>query len=249
MIVTFTDFGVAGPYVGQMHAVLAQCSPGIPIIDLMRDAPSFDPKASAYLLAPMADEFPDGTVFLCVVDPGVGGTRLPLIVEAGGRWYVGPGNGLFEMVVRRATGPVAFWEIVWRPQRLSASFHGRDLFAPIAVRLANGERPEQGGWARKLKDIDGERRPDWPDDLPAVIYIDGYGNAVTGIRWSTIDQGMALFTMGQDLQVARTFSDVPSGAAFCYENAIGLVEIAVNMGHAADLLGLFIGSQATFRNS
>ncbi|UVK54530.1 SAM-dependent chlorinase/fluorinase [Mesorhizobium sp. AR02] len=90
MIVLFTDFGLHGPYTGQMKAVLHQMAPGIPAIDLFSDAPVGNPKASAYLLVAYAEWFPAGTVFLCVVDPGVGGTRPSVIVEADGRWYVGP---------------------------------------------------------------------------------------------------------------------------------------------------------------
>src|SRR5215510_4197892 len=92
MIVLFTDFGLHGPYTGQMKAVLHQTASGIPAIDLFADAPVGNAKASAYLLAAYAEWFPEGTAFLCVVDPGVGGTRPPIIVEADGRWYVGPGK-------------------------------------------------------------------------------------------------------------------------------------------------------------
>ena len=102
MIVLFTDFGLQGPYTGQMKAVLHQMAPGIAIIDLFADAPAGNPKASAYLLAAYAQWFAAGTTFLCVVDPGVGGARPPVVVEADGRWYVGPGNGLFELIERRA---------------------------------------------------------------------------------------------------------------------------------------------------
>jgi S-adenosylmethionine hydrolase len=138
MIALFTDFGLHGPYTGQMKAVLYQTASGVPVIDLFADAPAGNPKASAYLLAAYAAWFPAGTVFLCVVDPGVGGERPPLIVEADGRWYVGPGNGLFELVQRRA-GAQRRWDITWQPDRLSASFHGRDLFAPVAAVLARGD--------------------------------------------------------------------------------------------------------------
>jgi hypothetical protein len=110
MIVLFTDFGLHGPYTGQMKAVLHQMAPGIPSIDLFADAPVGDPKASAYLLAAYATWFPAGTVFLCVIDPGVGGTRPAIILEADGRWYVGPGNGLFELVQRHAKETLR-WDI------------------------------------------------------------------------------------------------------------------------------------------
>jgi S-adenosyl-L-methionine hydrolase (adenosine-forming) len=133
MIALFTDFGLHGPYTGQMKAVLHQMAPGIPIIDLFADAPVGNPKASAYLLAAYAAWFPVRTVFLCVVDPGVGGTRPSIFLEADGRWYIGPGNGLFELIQRRAR-ETRSWDIDWKPKHLSASFHGRDLFAPACWR-------------------------------------------------------------------------------------------------------------------
>jgi hypothetical protein len=116
MIVLFTDFGLHGPYTGQVKAVLHQTAPGVPAIDLFADAPMGNPKASAYLLAVYAAWFPMGTVFLCIVDPGVGGTRPAIVLEADSRWYVGPGNGLFELVQRRATNSRS-WDIDLRPEQ------------------------------------------------------------------------------------------------------------------------------------
>src|SRR5581483_5751303 len=129
MIVLFSDFGLSGPYIGQVKAVFAEIVPTVPVIDLFADAPAGDPRAGAYLLAAYDDVFPAGTIFFAVVDPGVGTARLPVIVLADGRWYVGPDNGLMALVARRAA-PATVWEITWRPPHLSASFHGRDLFAP-----------------------------------------------------------------------------------------------------------------------
>src|SRR5260370_5872302 len=102
MIVLFTDFGSHGPYRGQRKAVLHQMAPAIPAIDLFADAPVGNPKASAYLLAAYAEWFPAGTTFLCVGDPGVGGTRPSIILKADNRWYVGPRNRLFWLGHRRA---------------------------------------------------------------------------------------------------------------------------------------------------
>jgi len=146
MIVLFTDFGLSGPYTGQMKAVLHQMAPGIPIIDLFADAPAGNPKASAYLLAAYAAWFPARTVFLCAVDPGVGGARPSLILKAGGRWYVGPGNGLFELVLRRASETQS-WDISWKPERLSASFMGATFLRRSQPCWRAGSRP-RGGCAR-----------------------------------------------------------------------------------------------------
>ena len=236
MIVLFTDFGLHGPYTGQMKAVLHREAPGIPVIDLFADAPAGNPKASAYLLAAYAAWFPAGTHFLCVVDPGVGGSRPPIVIEADGRWYVGPGNGLFELVQRRAR-ELRRWDIAWRPERLSASFHGRDLFAPLAARLARGEAPPGPPRAD-----DTDRRADWPDDLAEIVYLDHFGNAMTGLRAAALPPEARLAAAGQVVERATTFGDRPPGAALWYENANGLAEIAVNQGRADRVLGLGIGS-------
>ncbi len=194
MIVLFTDFGLNDPYVGQMHAVFAREAPGVPVIDLFHSVPAFNIRAGAYLLPAYARDFPPGTVFVCVVDPGVGGVRRPVMLQADQRWYVGPDNGLFEMVRRRATEHECR-VIRWRPSRLSASFHGRDLFAPVAARLARGEIPDSEPVShfperRSTESLLARREiPDsapadisWPEDLAEIIHIDHYGNGITGMR-------------------------------------------------------------------
>jgi S-adenosylmethionine hydrolase len=236
VIVLFTDFGLAGPYTGQVKAVLQQAAPGIPVVDLFADAPVGNPKAAAYLLAAYGAWFPAGTVFLCVVDPGVGGIRPPVIVEADGRTFVGPGNDLFEIVLRRADR-ARIWEIAWQPPRLSATFHGRDLFAPVAAMLARGE-PVPG----VSRDPAWARQPGWPDDLAEIVHIDHYGNAMTGLRAGSIPTNATLSVGGRTVTGARTFGDRPRGAALWYENANGLVEIAVNQGRADRTLRLAIGT-------
>jgi hypothetical protein len=239
VIVLFTDFGPAGPYTGQVKAVLHQEAPGVPVIDLFADAPAGNPKAAAYLVAAYGSWFAAGTVFLCVVDPGVGGERPPVVVEADGRRFVGPGNGLFEIVQRRAARARA-WEIAWRPSRLSATFHGRDLFAPVAALLARGEAapgtPRDPSWCRC---------PDWPDDLAEIVYIDHYGNAMTGLRAAMVPADATLAVAGRPVPRARTFGDRPPGEALWYENANGLVEIAVNRGRADRALDLAVGSRVS----
>jgi hypothetical protein len=227
MIVLFTDFGVEGPYIGQVEAVLHRDAPHIASVDLFVDAPTHDPKAAAYLLAGYVEEFPAGTVFLAVVDPGVGGERRAVMLLADGRWYVGPENGLFELIIRRASEPSRWWNVTWRPERLSATFHGRDLFAPVAARLALGGEPP----GEELP-IDEIRRLDWPDDLAEIVYVDRFGNAISGVRASTVPEDAEIVVAGRRLKKARTFSDVPAGQAFWYENSSGLLEVAVNMGRA-----------------
>jgi hypothetical protein len=234
MIFLATDFGLAGPYQGQVKAVLARCAPAVPVADLFADLPPFAPKLAAYLLAAYVDGLAPGDVMLAVVDPGVGSERQPLAIEADGRWLVGPDNGLLELIRRRAAS-VRIWRIAWRPERLAPTFHGRDLFAPVAAALALGERPPlEPGQCLPC--------PDWPDDLPAVVYVDHYGNAMTGLRAERLAADAALQAGGQRLTRARYFAERPPGAPFWYANANGLAEIAVNGGSAAAALGLAPGS-------
>lgn len=236
MIVLFTDFGLEGPYLGQLRAVLAREAPGVPVVDLFNDLPPFNPRAAAYLLPALAAEFPVGSVFLCVVDPGVGSDRRAVVVEADGRWFVGPDNGLFAPLARRARR-LACWELTWRPQRLSASFHGRDLFAPVAGRIARGM-----GLPGQPRPLQGLVGGDWPEELREVVYIDRYGNAVTGLRAAAVGPGAVFRVNGARLGRRRTFAEAPPGEPFWYENSNGLVEFAVNSGSAARQLGLAVGS-------
>ena len=240
MIVLYTDFGNGSPYVGQMKAVLAQNAPAVPVIDLMHDAPVFDSQASSYLLAALIKSFPADTIFLCVVDPGVGGQRDPLLVRAGGQWFVGPDNGLFNVISAQAqeTGQLEWKRISWRPERLSHSFHGRDLFAPVAAQLAKGEMVPGDIVEPKIQEFS-----NWPPDLKKIIYIDHFGNAFTGIRASAITSNQVIIANGFRFNWARTFSDVNLGEGFWYENANGLVEIAVNQERADVKYNLGVGDE------
>jgi S-adenosylmethionine hydrolase len=142
--------------------------------------------------------------------------------------YVGPENGLFDRITARAR-EVEAWNIVWEPPRLSATFHGRDLFAPVAAMLASGQAsPDDLGVPVPVP------CRDWPDDLARIVYTDRYGNAMTGIRAASLDVGVTFRVQGRTLARARTFSEVPKGQGFWYENANGLAELAVNQGSAAE---------------
>lgn len=240
-IVLFTDFGAGDLYVGQVKAVLQRLAPGVPVIDLLHEAPAFNVRASAHLLAAMVRSFAEDSVFLTVVDPGVGGVRKALVVKADGRWYVGPDNGLLSVIGARAVKGDC-WRIVWQPEQISDSFHGRDLFAPVAATLAvQGSLPK--GWFEHAGELDVEFGG---DDLPEIIYVDHYGNAHTGIRARGIPREALLQIGEQRLPFARVYSAVSEGEAFWYENSQGLVEIAVNCGHAAQSLNFRIGDRVAW---
>ncbi len=236
MIATFTDFGGTGPYLGQVRAALYRDAPGIPVVDIFPDLPAFNVRAAAYLLPAYSQYLPENTVCLCVVDPGVGTARGATVARCGGRWYVGPDNGLFSVLIRRNSDAQAF-SVDWRPEQLSSSFHGRDLFAPVAARLARGEPPPG-------KALDPARlvTSDWPQDLAEIVYLDHFGNAVTGLRAAGLGTSQRIEVAGKRCEFRRTFGEAEPGQPFWYENSNGLVEIALAEGNAVRVLGLETGN-------
>lgn len=242
MILLFTDYGLEGPYLGQVQACLATQAPRQNVINLFADAPRHNPKASAYLLAAYSRDLPKDSIFCCVVDPGVGTFQdKPAILRLDGSCYVGPDNGLFDIVVRQASS-VESWEITWRPDKLSDSFHGRDLYAPVCAMLANGQ-------AVLKTEIHWQDRHGWPDDLSEVVYIDHFGNCLTGMRAERLGEDMLIEINGRHIGFAKTFSTVKPGQAFWYRNSNGLVEIAVNSGKASKSLAIVTGTEFTVLNS
>lgn len=233
MIVLFTDFGVRDPYVGQIKGSLAEHAPGQQVIDLLHEAPDFNAHAGAHLLAALAAGFPSGSVFLAVVDPGVGTSREAVVVMAGGRWFVGPDNGLLSVVAAR-DADTRLWRITWQPAGLSATFHGRDLFALIAADIARGEFP-----ADKLSPVDKLDVEFDAGDLARVIFVDHYGNAWTGVR--RVPQDARVTAAGRLFKHSESFGFVGKGEGFWFNNSIGLLELAVNRGSAAAMFGLKVG--------
>lgn len=239
-IVLFTDFGGSDLYVGQVHGVLAREAPQARVIDLLHDVPAFDVEAGAHLLAALVPEFGAGSVFMAVVDPGVGGLRQPVAVQADGRWFVGPDNGLLSVVVERAQEAKCH-RIAWQPGRLSASFHGRDLFAPVAARLAKGD--DTAALLQPIPALD-VRLP--AGDLARIIYIDHYGNAMTGLRAQGVGHERRLRVAASSLAHGRVFSEMPPDMPFWYENCLGLVEVAANRGSVKAMLGLSVGTRVAW---
>lgn len=237
-IVLFTDFG-ADLYVGQVKAVLLEHAPDVPVIDLMHDAPALDVLASAHLLAACLPRFAAGSVFLAVVDPGVGTARGALVMECDGRFLVGPDNGLLSVCGARSHDSHC-WSILWRPERMSHSFHGRDLFAPIAGAIAAGRWPDTRLVAKAAPDV-----AFGTEDAYKIVYVDRYGNACTGVRASGVRRDAVVCAAGRRLHHAAVFGVVEAGKPFWYENSLGLVEIAANRASAAAMLDLRVGDAIT----
>lgn len=247
-IVTLTtDFGTRSSYVGSLKGALLSVDPRLTLVDLSHEVPPYDIAAGALLLEAAVPAFPAGVVHLAVVDPGVGGARRPLVVGQGGRWFVGPDNGLFTAFL----GPDALaWEIdaALAPGPLSATFHGRDLFAPLAARLAAGRPPRPLGRA-----VDDPVRLDWPAPrrvagalAGVVVHVDDFGNLVTNVRVADLAElGAApvVEIAGRSLPgLARTYAERAPGDCLALIGSGGRLEVAVARGSAARELGLGVGA-------
>ena len=237
LILLFTDFGTRDPYVGQVKARIAELAPAQLVVDLLHEVPDFNPHAGAHLLAALADGFQPGSVFLAVVDPGVGTPRNAVVLLAGGSWFVGPDNGLLSVVAARHADSKR-WRITWQPEALSVTFHGRDLFALIAAEIARGEFPTDKLSSITRFDVEFDA-----GDLPRVIYIDHYGNAWTGVRRLPVNT--PVIAAGKPFKHSESFGFVGKGEGFWFNNSVGLVELAVNRGSAAADFGLRVGDAVT----
>lgn len=240
MIQIFSDFGVQDIYAGQVKSAVMALHQNCVVLDLFHDAPRFRPVPAAHLLAALSDRFDVGSVCLAIVDPGVGSDRAGLVMLADDVWYVGPDNGLLSVVAARAA-KLELWRIQWVPGNCSETFHGRDVFGPIAAWIDKGAFPHGKLIDTASMDVQlGDR------DLSELIYIDHYGNTMTGIRGAELAGAPVLNVNGQPVMKARTFSEVEKGELFWYMNSIGLVEIAANMDSAAQRLNLEVGMPVEF---
>lgn len=233
----FSDFGSNGPYVGQVEAVLkANCSANF--IDLLNDAPVTDPFHASYLLAAIYRHLPTNDGYLmAVVDPGVGSNRHVVLIRTERMTIIAPDNGL-AAVLANYHNNIAVYRLIERPSSEFVSFHARDWFAPLIANLINGAEPLVE--PINVADMVGAQTP---DQLHEVIYIDHYGNLMTGIQ-ADKRNAMTKFQINQYTVVpASTFSDVPHGELFWYENSIGLVEIAANSSSAAEIIKARIGDK------
>jgi len=236
MLYFFTDFGSQGPYIGQMKSKVLERAHSCQVVDLMHDVPAYNVQAGAYLLAALSNHLaPDGVV-VSVVDPKVGSDRKGLVLRANYRWFVGPDNGLFDIIAQQA-GSCHWYEINYDVENLSRSFHGRDVFAPIASKLVMDEPHEE-----YLTLIDRPKQYFDKSDLNEIIYIDQFGSLMTGLRAESLGGGT--ISIGkQKLPRVNTFSDVAEGQPLFYENSQGLIEIAVNCGSAQEMFSAKIGDE------
>lgn len=262
IVTLLSDFGSASPYPAAMKAVIAGLSDAT-LVDITHDVRRHDVRMGAYLLATVAPWLPAGTVHLAVIDPGVGTARRALIVQSGGQWFVGPDNGLLLPAARRVGRPRFFQitapEILAGP--VSSTFHGRDVFAPVAGRLAMGTPADVlGKPIDDYVDLDfGSGRLHAGDITGLVIYIDAFGNLITNIASELLDGigRQVQVRMGRRVRTARvvrSYGDVTKGGLAVMPGSDGLVEIAVREGSAATALhasaesAVLLAPRATIRS-
>ncbi len=231
-IILATDYGLSDPYVGQLKTKIFEIVPNTVAIDLIHNLPAFNPKASAYLLASFLEHIPKNSIVIGVVDPGVGSDRKEIVIEGDSYTFVGPNNGIFSIIARKLS-QFSLSEIVVNDPPASKTFHGRDIFAPVAAQIAANQIP-----TLKTLSLDELVGSDWPDNLFEVIYIDHFGNAITGIHCNQINKQQELKIKQHKLKYAEKFSDVGEGESFWYCNSNNLVELSVREGSCCMILSI-----------
>lgn len=236
LITLFSDFGIGSLYNAEIQLTLLHNDPDIHFVPLISDAPAFQIEAAAYLLNAYQPRLPEYAITLAIVDPGVGTNRKGIALKADKQWFIGPDNGILDVVASHATA-TKWWDIQWHPDQVSASFHGRDVFAPVAIALANHQIPAN------LKPIINKKPKFTAPDLNKIIYIDHYGNLMTGIPADKLSCDPIITFKDYQLPFQQTFGDNEIKAPFWYRNSVDLVEIAVNQGCAHDFFKCQVGDE------
>jgi S-adenosyl-L-methionine hydrolase (adenosine-forming) len=251
LITLTTDFGLSDHYVGTMKGVILSICPAARIVDISHDVTPYEIGEGAYLLTQAYRFFPRGTVHVVVVDPGVGTSRRPILAQTAGQYFVAPDNGVLSMIyarekhkVRAVTGDRYFLKPV------SATFHGRDVFSPVAAHLARGIAPAQFG--KLINDylrltFDSPHRTGRRGWTGAILHIDRFGNMVTNFAvadFPELDKRAFEFTAGLRRigVLAPNYAACGSGEPFVIAGSSGYYEISVNQASAAKLLGCVAGA-------
>lgn len=246
IITLTTDFGTTDGYVGELKGVLVSGAPDAEIIDITHDIPPQDVERARLTVARIWRRFPEGSIHLVVVDPGVGSTRAALAVASDGRFLVGPDNGVLSPALLIPSARVVALSV---PSGASATFHGRDVFAPAAAALARGANIDALGTDMPSPTM--RRTPEptrRPDGAMAgeVIVVDRFGNAVTNLislRGGTIEVASLA------IPVRRTYADAKVGEPVAVVGSSGFIEIAVRDGDASRALRLARGTHVVLRNA
>ncbi len=248
-----TDFGAAAPYAAALKGVILALNPAARLVDLTHQIPPQDVRHAAFFLAAAVPYFPPGTLHVVVVDPGVGTDRAILYVEAGGQRLLVPDNGCWTLLAGESPRVIRLAEPrYWRPV-VSDTFHGRDIFAPVAAHLSLGVDPALLGppakeWVRLPFPAP---RPGVNGIVGAIIFIDDYGNIITNIRAEGMQApdlviaGSASLERGAGFRWVRSYGEAEAGALVALVSSTGFFEVAVTGGSAAARLGVKAGDGVT----
>jgi S-adenosylmethionine hydrolase len=248
-----TDYGWDDPYVAQLKGSIITVEPNAHILDLLHDVDPFDIQQGAYLLDQAAQEFPSGTIFVAVIDPEVGRERAPILLQTNqGKFYIGPDNGLFTLVLARE-GFARAWKLdrpeFFRAGDVSHTFHGRDIFGPIAAHLAGGTDPERMGSPLPEKGL--TLLPIKETTFAAgtisvqVLHVDRFGNVILNLpeKGDVADKlkegNLVKILVGHESYsgpLVRTYGEVGKGRLILLYGGSGLLEIGMNQGSAAHML-------------
>jgi hypothetical protein len=241
LVTLLTDFGHTDSYVAEMKAALLRGAPAAVLVDITHEIPPGDVGAAQYLLGRSWRWFPEGTVHLAVVDPGVGTARRALAASSGGHGFVAPDNGLLSFLPNDA--PIVELPV---PEGASPTFHGRDLFAPAAARLACGAPLAALGSAvhdAYRSPIPAPRPTEGGGAIGAVIHVDRFGTLVTNLDSGSLERRQEVVVTGRRVPVRSTFGDVDRGALVAFLGSGGTLEIAMRDGSAAEALGAGVGTE------
>jgi S-adenosyl-L-methionine hydrolase (adenosine-forming) len=248
IITLLTDFGISDPYVAMMKGVILSVNPDAVLVDIGHLTGAGEIAQAAGVILEAFSFFPEGTVHLVVVDPGVGSRRRSLVLEAGGHFFVGPDNGLFSPVMARYEDARLFHltEKKYFLPEISNTFHGRDIFAPVSAHLSHGESPENMG-LQVYDPIDLELPvPQKVGDtlFGEVINVDNFGNLVTNISRRDLDSFLGsaspvIYIGNQVIEgINKFYGDISKNSVLAIINSSEMLEIAVNMGKASELMGV-----------
>lgn len=249
LITLLTDFGLQDPYVGMMKGVIAQINPALRTIDLTHDIPPQNITLARFALMSAYPYFPDGTVHVVVVDPGVGSTRRAVAVQFERGYWVAPDNGVLSGVLDQESA-IAAVELTnpqyWRDASPSTTFHGRDIFAPVGAHLASGVAIAELGQTidpNTLIRLEGMDYSTTDDGITGRIQsIDRFGNLITTIPGSAVTgREWTLQICDRTIQSHQTYGDVTEGETIALIGSHGWIEIAVNSGSAQSLLNASLG--------
>ena len=249
LVTLLTDFGLSDVYVGVMKGAIAQVNPEVRVIDLTHQVPPQDVVAARFCLMNAYLYFPSGTVHVAVVDPGVGSARRAIAIELEDGFLVGPDNGLFSGVLsqQRAIAAVELTNAqFWRSGQLSATCHGRDIFAPVAAHLASGVALWELGPVIDLQSLVQLPIPGYRSEgdrmWGCVQYCDRFGNLITNIPESAVVEQVWAVVIGEtEIMGVSSYSDRPAGTLLALVGSHGWVEVAVNGGSAEASLKLHVG--------